>query len=360
MRYSPFRHLPSVLWKRRPIQLTFFVTKRCNARCPFCFYLSRREEAPQAELNLAEIERISASLGSLLWLAFSGGEIFLREDLVEITRLFYRQNRPAIILFPTNGLQTERIRDYIETILRQCPKSIVVVKLSLDGPEPVHDALRGVPGAFQRTMATYHALGELLDRFPNFDLGINTVYCRATQETMDDTIAFVNGLEYVRTHTVSLVRGEVAEESLKDVDMRGYWATIARMEEDLKNRVARTYRFGGARLKAAQDIVQRRLILQTMVEKQRLIPCYAGRLNLVLTETGDLHPCESFTMKIGNVRDHGCDVGQLMDSDRARQVRRMISHNGCYCTHECYFMTNILFNPALYPALLREYAALSR
>ena len=30
----------------------------------------------------------------------------------------------------------------------------------------------------------------------------------------------------------------------------------------------------------------------------------------------------------------------------------------CYCTHECYFMTNILFNPRLYPALAREYIQL--
>ena len=76
------RHLDSIAWKRRPIHLTFFVTRRCNARCPFCFYLQSTEmaEADAAELSLEEIERISSSLGSLLWLAFSGGEIFLRKD----------------------------------------------------------------------------------------------------------------------------------------------------------------------------------------------------------------------------------------------------------------------------------------
>ena len=33
-------------------------------------------------------------------------------------------------------------------------------------------------------------------------------------------------------------------------------------------------------------------------------------------------------------------------------------NKNCYCTHECYFMTNILFNPRLYPALAREYIQL--
>jgi len=30
----------------------------------------------------------------------------------------------------------------------------------------------------------------------------------------------------------------------------------------------------------------------------------------------------------------------------------------CHCTHECYFMTNILFNPRLYPSLMKEYLLL--
>ena len=97
--YSPFRYISSIAWKGRPIHLTFFITRRCNSKCPYCFYL-RSDDAPPVsapELSLEEIERISSSLGSLLWLAFSGGEIFLRDDLVEIARTFYRNNKPAII-----------------------------------------------------------------------------------------------------------------------------------------------------------------------------------------------------------------------------------------------------------------------
>ena len=89
MTYSPFRHLDSILWKRKPIQFTFFLTRRCNAKCPFCFYISKQNEAVSAssELSIDEIERIAPQLGKLLWLAFSGGEIFLRSDLVEIKKL---------------------------------------------------------------------------------------------------------------------------------------------------------------------------------------------------------------------------------------------------------------------------------
>jgi radical SAM protein with 4Fe4S-binding SPASM domain len=95
-----------------------------------------------------------------------------------------------------------------------------------------------------------------------------------------------------------------------------------------------------------------------MEERKRLVPCYAGRLNLVLTESGEVYPCEILTEGLGNVRDHGYDLRAVLRSAKAKTVLGAIKNNGCYCTHECTFLTNILFNPGLYPALAREYVAL--
>ena len=286
--HSPLRHLGSVLWKRRPIQLTFFVTRKCNARCPFCFYLAGAGPAapPAPELSLPEIERVARPLGNLLWLAFSGGEIYLRKDLVEISRIFYARNRPAIMLLPTNGLLPELIAEQTERILRACENSVVAVKLSLDGVGEMHDRLRGTPGGFAKVMQTYERLAPLLARYPNFELGINTVFCRANQERMDDIVDFVAGLKHVRTHTISLVRGELADASHKQVDLARYRRAITRLERRARTGAAPMYRFRGARLKAAQDILQRQLILRTAQEERRLVPCHAGRLNLVLGESG--------------------------------------------------------------------------
>ena len=256
MTYSPFRHLGSIVWKSRPIQFTFFLTRRCNAKCPFCFYISQKEQvlSSQNELSLAEIEKLAPQLGKLLWLAFSGGEIFLRSDLVEITQLFYRINRPAIILLPSNGLLQETIYHAVQSILQKCPKSSIVVKLSLDGPEPVHDTLRGVAGAYHKTLKTCKALGKLVERYDNFELGINTVFCQANQDYIDEVIDLVQTLPQVKTHTVSLIRGEVFRDDLKQVDLDKYKKVIDRLESDLKKRLASMYRFRGAKLKAAQDL----------------------------------------------------------------------------------------------------------
>ncbi len=360
MNYSFFRHIDSIFRKRQPIQLTFFLTRRCNANCSFCFYLSREEvrrnDAP--ELSSAEIEKMASSIGNLLWLAFSGGEIFLRRDLVEVVGIFYTQNKPAIILLPTNGLLPEVIYRNTAALLENCPKSIITVKLSLDGLEPIHDELRGVPGAFQKTLTTYTLLAGLVDKYENFELGINTVFCAANQERMEEIIDFVNTLEAVKTHTVSLIRGDVRDTTLKQIDQKKYQETIARLEANLKSKQAARYRFRGARIKAAQDIIQRRLIHQTKIEQQQVIPCSAGRLTAVVTESGDVYPCESFARSLGNLKEFDCNLRKILQSKRAAEAVAAIQRKECYCTHECYMMMNILFNSRLYPAIFKEYIKL--
>ncbi|GBE05395.1 MAG TPA: radical SAM protein [Nitrospirae bacterium] len=382
MVYSPARYIGSIFCKKNPLHLTFFLTRRCNAQCPFCFYPVRKETSQVGqdkkntefsngvnlssgstgtsdELTLEEIKKISSSMGRLLWLAFSGGEIFLRSDLVEITRVFYEKNKPAIILLPTNGLMPDIIRGKIEAILNHCGKSTVVVKLSLEGQEELHDSIRG-KGSFQKTMQTYNKLGELPEKYPNFELGINTVFSSANQDSMQSLIEDVNKMGNIKTHTVSLIRGDVSDEGLKNIDINKYRDTINTLASNLRNKRSNIYRFRGARLKAAQDILQRRLIYDTVLQNRQLLPCYAGRLNLVLTESGDVYPCESFTpeMKMGSIKDSGYNIKTLLKTGQARKIVKSIKDNSCFCTHECYVMTNILFNPRMYPALFREYLKL--
>jgi len=305
-----------------------------------------------------EIRKISKSLGSLLWLAFSGGEIYLRSDLAEISKVFYKNNKPAIMLYPTNGLLPELIAERTEEILKYCKKSIVVVKLSIDGLNEAHDRLRNTPGSFDKTMQTYDLLGKLLKKYPNFELGVNTVFCSENQDSMDEIIDFVQGLKNIKTHTISLIRGSLEDESYKKIDYKKYLHAIKRLEENLKDKTAATYRFKGGRIKAAQDILQRELIHRTLFEERRLIPCYAGILNLVLTENGDVFPCEILTEKFGNIKDYGYDMKRVIRTEKAKKILASIRNKKCFCTHECYFMTNILFNLKLYPRLMKEYLQL--
>jgi len=360
---SLVRHAGSILWKRRPVHLTFFLTRKCNARCPFCFYLKSPDnpETAAPELSLDEIERISRSMGKLLWLAFSGGEVYLRQDLVEISKVFYERNSPAVMLYPSNGLLPDLIRDQTERIAAHCRSSIIVVKLSLDGVGTDHDTLRNTRGNFDKTMQTYTLLQGLLDTYPNFELGFNTVLTAQNQNKAEEIIDFVAGLDRRTTHTISMVRGNLLDNDYKQVDPENYRCAGEMLATRLRDRTSGTHRFRGARLKVAQDVLQRRFIHQTLIGQGRSLPCYAGKLNLVLTESGEVYPCEILPQSLGNVRDHDYDIMQVTRTGKAVDILRSISASNPLCrtcTHECNYITNILFNPVMYPALMTEYLRL--
>ena len=82
-----------------------------------------------------------------------------------------------------------------------------------------------------------------------------------------------------------------------------------------------------------------------------------GKL-LVLTETGGVYPCETLTDSFGNVRDFGYDMRQILRNEPARTVMRSIQDYRCHCTHECFMMTNTLFNPRLIGKIAMEYVKL--
>ena len=353
------RFLPHVLWKRRPIHLTLFVTGRCNARCQHCFYIRENKITPKEnEMSLAEYEKLSKSMGSLIWLAFSGGEIFLRDDLAEISRVFYRNNKPSIMLFPTNGLMPDKTLSIMEQVLADCPESVITAKLSIDALGDLHDRMRGKPGSFDLVLETHQLLKGLLGTYKNFELGVNTLISADNQNRMDEVLDFVRKMDGVRTHTISLVRGDVSA-GLKDVDPAIYEKAILRLEDAFRTGTSHTYKFKGAKLKAAQDLIQRRIIHKIMSGQGRQLPCFAGRLNLVVTESADVYPCERFEpdFMLGNLRKAWANEWELNDiltSSHAREIIKGIGDT-CFCTHECYIMTNILFNPAYGPSLIREY-----
>ena len=358
--HTPLGHARSLFWKRRPVHLTFFVTRRCNARCPFCFY-QRALDAPGAapELSLEEIGRVARSMDSLLWVLFSGGEPFLREDLVEVSGLFHDANRVGFLTYPTNGSLPEVVAGRTEEILKRCPGSVVVLKLSLDGVGADHDALRRVPGGFERVMQTCERLVSLAGRHRRLEIGVNTLFCAENQGRMEQIVDFVAGLDGVRSHTLTMARPVPGGAPAAAVDLDLYRRAGLHLEARWRTRRNGSHRFAGAGLKSAQDRLQRRLIHRTMLERRRLVPCYAGRLNLVLSESGDLYPCEGrFDAPLGNVREAGYDVAGLLRSGPARRVLGELERGACHCTNECNFLVNILFNPRMHPGLLRDCAGL--
>jgi sulfatase maturation enzyme AslB (radical SAM superfamily) len=166
--YFMFRYMG---WPRPlPMNLTFSLSYRCNSRCKTCNVYKK----DSYELTPDEWKKVFKSLGKApFWVTISGGEPFLRDDLLEIVRALYDNCRPAIINIPTNGILHNRIPDRVKEIASYCKGSQIIINLSLDDIEERHDAIRGVPGNFEKALKSFNGLKKI--HLDNLALGIHTV-----------------------------------------------------------------------------------------------------------------------------------------------------------------------------------------
>ena len=87
--------LSNFLRLRFPYKLTFTLTYKCNLECKTCFIWKKKH---QEELTLNEIDRFFKKSNSFSWIDLTGGEIFLREDLLDILEIIFKHCRNLCIL----------------------------------------------------------------------------------------------------------------------------------------------------------------------------------------------------------------------------------------------------------------------
>lgn len=157
-----------------PVEIILWeITRRCNLRCEHCGSPTERTKGDElsSEQALALFEKIKreTDLSELRVFGLTGGEPFLRKDLLQIlqglTDIGYRE----LITIQTNGHYLFRHPELLPSLLNI---GIVGLGVNLDGVEEVHNAIRNDSRSF--SMVT-----EVIDKITNhrdqLDLTINTL-----------------------------------------------------------------------------------------------------------------------------------------------------------------------------------------
>ena len=150
-----------------------------------------------------------------IWL--SGGEPTLREELPTILALFYRRNGVRSVNFPANGLLPDKLVRAVESTLDACPDLRINLNMALDGIGPTHDAIRGVPGNFDRALESLERLQALRRREPRLRLHVNSVVCRANLEEMVPLGEMIRDRFDLDGHYFQIIRGEPMDPGLLEV-----------------------------------------------------------------------------------------------------------------------------------------------
>ena len=115
------------------------------------------EQQGRAELSTQEVFDVLDQLAECgtLFLTFSGGEIFMRSDTMEIIE-YARAKRFSLSLMTTGtkGFNEDIVDKLFEI-------GIQAVDMSLYSADPeTHESVTGVPGSFRKTMRTIELLRE--------------------------------------------------------------------------------------------------------------------------------------------------------------------------------------------------------
>jgi MoaA/NifB/PqqE/SkfB family radical SAM enzyme len=138
------------LFRKGPLYATYNVTFRCNSRCEYCEYW--RSSWPELNTNesVTVIKRIAESGARML--DFSGGEPTLRNDIGDLITL--SNDLGLFTTMNTNGLA---IRN---DMMNKFRAGLEAITISLDGPEEIHDKVRGIPGGYRKAIQSIKTYRE--------------------------------------------------------------------------------------------------------------------------------------------------------------------------------------------------------
>ncbi|MDD2235846.1 MAG: radical SAM protein [Kiritimatiellae bacterium] len=299
------------------MDLTIFVTYRCNARCIMC-NIWQHPSLPSVEITP---EVLSRQLPDDVFnkITLSGGEPTLRSDLLELVRVLLSKGRRIEII--SNGLKPEKLIE----IATRYPSTIF--RISLDGRASIHDEMRGTPGAYELAMRSIQGL---------LDQGVSNVGISLTlgEKNLSDLMPLYElacslGIEMSVTvpHNSFYFHKEdnaIADQPAWAAEFRKYiHALLHSRRPSLKLRIKDWFR----------AYLSYGLLLHVLRET-RPLPCSAAEAFCFIDPAGDVIPCHGMAkkMSMGNLKEQSFEG--ILHSEAAGKARKVVSA----CQNRCWMM----------------------
>lgn len=337
-----------------PAYLIFFVTARCNARCKMCFYEENMEKMRGSanELTVDEYEKISKGIKLINILGISGGEPFLRDDLSEIIKILYRNCSPMVVDLPTNGFFTGNIVRQVADIAGYCKDMTVDVQISIDGPEHIHNEIRGLKDGFQRVKETYKELAALKKLYKNLKVKACVVYSYYNQNYIEELFRILE-TDFCELDRVvfSVVHGTASDTESFKFDWDRYFKICNKMKDSavVKN-ISDFHSIFTIALRAAKNDYLKEILKRKDVYKK----CGAGRKVIVINETGKVIPCEPLWYEVGDLRKNNYNLDAVLNSKEVMEFSKKIFREKCTCHWNIPLISNLIYSPRYYPKILLE------
>tara|TARA_B100001123_G_C15292624_1_gene1017976 strand:+ start:1229 stop:2317 length:1089 start_codon:yes stop_codon:yes gene_type:complete len=330
--------------------LIFYVTNRCNFRCNFCFYRDEIDKGLKPdELTLDEIKKFSKSIGPLMQLSLTGGEPFLRKEFTEIADILITNTNPQYVTIPTNGSLGRRIKEFYEYMLPKFPKTFFRHVYSIEGIGHKHDQLREVKGSYDKIIKSFNEVTYLRKKYNNFIIDSNSVFTKDSEDSLLKTIKHLKENFSFDNLSVTYARGKIPDENLKNVAKNKYVMINDYIESIERNKETRLF----SNIIRGVSTVSRDHVMKVAFDDQFVTPCVAGKKLIIVSETGDVMPCEILDDKIGNLKNFNYNLKEILKSNESKKINKWIKDTKCKCTFECATAASVVWNASNYPKILK-------
>ncbi|MDE1824238.1 MAG: radical SAM protein [Candidatus Micrarchaeota archaeon] len=281
------------------------------------------EIRPKGELSLQEIQEFAKKNDYFKWIEITGGEPFLRSDIVEIVKAFKENSKDLYILtMPTNSLcNPEMELRKIEEILKLgIPK--VSITLSLDGHRELHDKIRGVKGNFDKVIDMARKLRELQVIYKNLFFIFGYTMSKFNQGELQKTYEGVKQeLPWVTYNNFHVNVGQISDSYYKNanLDIKAQQDMIA---NDVKTLIKNKHFEMGA-IPLVENVFLRNLVKYIETGNS---PMKSKSLDasLFLDSYGNVYPSIMWGRKIGNIKESNYDLMPIWKNSEADEVRKLI------------------------------------
>lgn len=310
-----------------PVEIIVNLTYRCNSKCIMCniWQSDNKKEMGYKDWKKVINDPIFSRVKSI---TVSGGEPILHPDFEEITDLFVN-SLPKLKSFSliTNGFLTEQIIKQVERLSIKCQKKRIGfgVSVSLDGIGKIHQEVRQVEGAFDKTKTTLLKLKKMQSDY-KFNLGAGSVILRQNLREFRKTKKWFKknkinyGFQIVGFHE-TFVNNLNSEKNVNFLKVQK--KCLMKVLRELRNE-------GGLRAYYWQDLIQ-----MYNKGKPRSTPCPFLVDQCAIDGLGNVYYCLS-EKRIGNFLAEKRTIAEIYSDDNNIQFRKSMKKKFCLsCNSGC-------------------------
>jgi MoaA/NifB/PqqE/SkfB family radical SAM enzyme len=333
-----------------PGYVSLTVTNACNLRCQMCAqwsaegYMRNGAARPRQTMALADWKRVvdQAADHGIAMILVRGGEPFLVPGIVEL--LEHIASKGIFAAIDSNGTRLVPFADDVVRIGR------LHITFSVDGPEEIHDRVRGVPGCYRQTAAAIAAVqdaerrqGRTISKSITFTISPWSYLGLGAMPDVARSLG-IESLCIVPYYYVPWRLGEAYEQELRDelgceaFSWRGFHHETSGVEVPAFLTQLRRYKRSLGSLSEYPYLPltedEYRVWFEDAVAPVFMEECPNVERLIDVQPSGDANFCVDFPdYSFGNVREHS--LADLWNSERARRFRERRRHRPFSVCHRC-------------------------